>query len=270
MKARWRFLVLAAAWGAALGACASGGATTGPPGASPMQQVAAEDAPAATWEPWPPPGRTDVPRPEASGGTVEIVCPDGGMPALDLVRLVSKETGIAVSYDSSPQGKIKVVRIEWAGTLRVPRLRLLDAARALLAHHSLVLVPVGPEEGTETWMVLDMANPMVKSRPTWIPEEEVLAYADCDGLYVCTTLRIRDTVDTQRVRTALTPLATTTAGIGRVQDVPGTRHVILGDFAPVVAAMKRLVDEINRLAEPPPYPPPLRIPGAKPAGDAAK
>jgi general secretion pathway protein D len=93
---------------------------------------------------------------------------------------------------------------------------------------------------------MDQADPNLKSRPVYIEEDEIDAYADRDGLYVVTTLTLHNISDTTRVRNALSPLSTATAGIGRIQDIAGSRSLIVGDFAPVVAAMKKLLGYIDR------------------------
>jgi hypothetical protein len=115
---------------------------------------------------------------------------------------------------------------------------------------------------------MDQADPSLKSRPTYIDESQVFDYADRDGLYVVTALRVRDTVDATRVRNALSPLSTATAGIGRIQDMGGaggSRYLIVGDFAPVVAAMKRVLDVVNAGT-----PPSAAVQRAAPAAPAAK
>src|SRR5207247_1959324 len=86
----------------------------------------------------------------------------------------------------------------------------------------------------QQWLLMDLADPNLKTRPTYLDESEVLDYADRDGLYVVTTLRVRDTIDLNRARNSLSPLATQTAGIGRIQE-DGGRHLIVGDFAPVAS-----------------------------------
>lgn len=57
-------------------------------------------------------------------------------------------------------------------------------------------------------------------------------------------------MDTTRLRNALSPISTQTAGIGRISDVPD-RWLLVADFAPVVATMKRLVDRVNAETAPP-------------------
>lgn len=178
---------------------------------------------------------------------VRILPQDGGWKVEDLFRHIHKATGRSILYDSSPQGKVKTAKVEFVGEYVIRENELFDWLQAVLSFNALVLVPVGPKapDGTQQWFCLDQANAMVKTRPVYIDEKDIFKYEDRDGLYVVTSVVLKNISDTQRVRTALTPLATTTAGIGRVQDVQGSRAIILGDFAPVVAAMKRLIDYID-------------------------
>lgn len=259
---------------AGLTACASTGAASGtsegPAAAASGEARAATKAssaasiPAAAayeWETWPPPGEVrEVERAAPTGEIVEIKFAPQGMSALELLSLVSEKTGAVLLYDDQSNQKLKTCRIQAVGTWRVPRSGLMDMCRAALSQQNMLAIPVGSAVGGEVWSVMDMNNPMVKTHPTWIPENAILGYADCDGLYVVTTFRVRDTVDTGRLRQALTSLVTQTASIGRIQDVPGSRTIVVGDFAPVVAAMKRVVDEVNRTATYP-LPPATQPPG---------
>jgi hypothetical protein len=146
----------------------------------------------------------------------------------------------------------------------IPEEQLFDWLQAVLSYRKLVLVPVGPKspDGKQQWFVMDQADPNLKSRPVWIDESEVSDYADRDGLYVVTTLRVRDTLEPVRARNALSPLSTATAGIGRIQD--NGRFLIVGDFAPVVAAMKRLLDRMNADTPPSAVLPPKPVAPATP------
>ena len=257
MATTWTNSVLTMALAAALAACATKGgpaeddATTA---TAPVAIVAA----APVLESWPPADAGNVARPAPTGEVNEIVCPPGGMAALDLLRLVSEKTGVVIVYDEATNQKLKNARLTTFGTWRVQRSRLVDMCRSALFEQNMVLAPLAAGGEATVWSVLDMNNPLLKTQPVFLTENQVLGYADCDGLYVCTTFRTRDTVDTSRIRNALTALTTQSASIGPVQDVPGARAVIVCDFAPVVATMKRLVDEINRNAVAP-LPPPVPV-----------
>jgi hypothetical protein len=278
-----------AAW-VLLTACASqGGADAVPAGDAAAMSVKATDAVAKSaagttppapnvWEQWPPADAPEnVARPASSGEMVEFPSAPEGAKVLDLLAFVSQQTGATLFYDETTNQKIKTARVQSVGNWRVPRSRLLDAVRAALSMQSLVLVPVGAQAEGGAWFVLDNNNAVSRNHPVVLRENEVLGYADCDGLFVVTTFRVRDTVDTGRMRQALTALLTQSAGGGRIQDVPGSRTVLVADFAPVVAAMKRVVDEVNRNGSsppppvpPPPVPPPPVPPPPTPAAQPAK
>lgn len=187
------------------------------------------------------------PKPD-DGDVVRILPQDGGWKVEDLFKHIHRTTGKSILYDSGPTGKVKSAKVEFIGEYAIRRSELFDWLQAVLSYCSLVLVPVGPKgpDGEQQWFCLDQANAMVKTRPVYIDEDDIPKYADRDGLYVVTSVTLKHISDTQRVRTALQPLSTTTAGIGRVQDIQGSRALILGDFAPVVAAMKRLLDYIDQ------------------------
>lgn len=214
-------------------------------------------------EPWPPPGHESVPRPAPTGETVEFAPDPGGVPVLEFLATIQRRTGAIVLYDEATNQKLRS-RLTWVGTWRVPTSRVLDFARSVLFAHNMVLVPLGPQEGVPSYALLDQNNPQVKAHPVFLREQEVLGYADCDGLYVVTVLRLRDIVDSGRARQALSTMTTQTANIGRIQDVPGGRAILVADFAPTVAAMKRVLDEVNRSAVPL-APPPAAAPAPVPA-----
>lgn len=222
--------------------------------AQPTKAATAELAP-REWEPWPP---APSPRsaassrrePAANDPVVRLLPKDGGWRIDELFEMVGKTTGTSFLYDGN-NATFKQAKIEFTGVHEIRESELFDWLQAVLSYRKLVLVPVGPKTpGTnrQQWMVMDQADPSMKSRPTYIDESEVFDYADRDGLYVTTSLRLRDTVDPTRARNALSPLSTQTAGIGRIQDQ--SNFLIVSDFAPVVAAMKRMIDRIN--AETPP------------------
>lgn len=238
-------------------ACASGCATphAGDAGDAPPTNATATAPPVSAvraekeWEPWPPADAADVPRAAPSGDVVEFPADAGGVPVVRLLQFVHERTGAVFVYDESSNQKLKS-RVTWAGTLRVRQSEIVDTCRALLAANALLVIPLGPE-GEGCWLVLDQSNPYAKTRATWLRENQVLGFEDQDGLLVATTFRIRDMVDTARVRQMLSTMMTQVANLGRVQDVPGSHTLLVIDFAPVVAAMKRAVDEVNRLATPP-------------------
>ena len=238
-----------------LAACAGRRGDDGRPAPETDAVASAGDEP--KWEPWPPPAAPRAAAPQPSGPTVRLAAKDGGWRMDELIAEVTRVTGRPILYDNTnatfKQAKIEFIAAQ--GALEMPASDLFAWAQAALAYRKLVLVPVGPKlaNGEQAWFIMDQADPNLKSRPVYLDENEVLDYADRDGLYVVATLRLRDTVEPTRARNALSPLSTATAGIGRIQDLgAGSRSLIVGDFAPVVASMKRLLDRINAETPPPP------------------
>ncbi len=164
----------------------------------------------------------------------------------DLFRAISEMTGASILYEKS-NAVIKSKTITFIGTQPIPKARLFDWLQAVLSYHCLVLVPVGPPGpgGQQQWFALDQANAGLTSHPVYVAEDKLEDYADRDGLYVVTTITLKNIKDTSRVRQALSQMSTKTAGLGRINDIQGSRALIVGDFAPIVVAMKRLVEFID-------------------------
>ena len=211
----------------------------------------AQDKPAEPGEPKP---AEPKPEPVPEKAIVRLLPKEGGWKIDELFDQIHRTTGISILYDAT-NATFKQAKVEFVGQHAIAVDELFDWLQAVLSYRKLVLVPVGPKgvDGKQQWFVMDQADPNLKSRPVYINEDEIYKYADRDGLYVVTTLTLEHISDTTRVRNALSPLSTATAGIGRIQDIPGSRALIVGDFAPVVAAMKRLlkyIDVPNKNIEP--------------------
>jgi general secretion pathway protein D len=167
----------------------------------------------------------------------EIAPDPEGVPIEKLFALIHENTGISIVYNpADPQVKNK--RIFFTGRHRVPRDRIFDWLQAILSYQKLVLVPLGPKNYLQ-WAVLGVNDPAIANHPVWVPEEELHLWADRDGVYIVTTLRVNKLTDTTRARNALANLIT--RPVGRINDVPGTQAFVVGDFAPVVYSMARLV-----------------------------
>ncbi len=187
-------------------------------------------------------------------GLVRVTAQAGGWAVTDLFEHISKATGRSILYQST-NAAVKNSKVEFIGDHVIRDDQLFDWLQSVLAYHKLVLVPVGPigPDGKQQWFVMDQADPNLRSRPLYIQEKDIFDYENRDGLFVVTTLTLEFIADTARVQRALAPLSTQTAGIGRIQEITGTRALIVSDFAPVVAAMKRLlvfIDKENPQIEP--------------------
>lgn len=194
--------------------------------------------------PQPEPPKPDEPKPVKT--PVRLLPKEGGWQIVELFDQIHRTTGISILYDGT-NATLKQAKVEFVGVHTIDVDELFDWLQAVLSYRKLVLVPVGPAgvDGKQQWFVMDQADPNLKSKPVYVDERTIEKYADRDGLYVVTTLTLENISDTTRVRNALSPLSTATAGIGRIQDIPGSRTLIVGDFAPVVAAMKRLLKYID-------------------------
>jgi hypothetical protein len=256
------FLAVVAA--ASVGACATQRATQAEaaPAAAQSQTVVVAEGPSERWETWPPPEAAAMRQaPAPSEAMVRLEPKAGGWSLLDLTDLVAKTTQRSIVFDSANQ-VMKAGKLEFVNAFEVPESALFDWYRAALASRKLGIVPLGPPHanGGTGWLVLDMADPSLRTRPTWIDESEVYANEDKDGFLVATAIRLRDTVDPARVRISMSQFVTAWAGIGRLQDTG--RFLVVADFAPIVATIKRAVDRINLETPPSAAMKPLTPPAA--------
>lgn len=183
---------------------------------------------------------------DSEPGLVKITAKAEGWKVEDLFKAITQKTRQPILFKGK-NANITQTTVQWVGDVVLPEDRLFDWLQAVLSYHGLVLVPVGPksEVAPEQWFAMEQASTQLTARPVYITEDEVESYADRDGLYVVTSFNLKHISDTSRVRNALSPLLTKTAGIGRLNDIPGTRSLIVGDFAPIVAAMKKLLVYID-------------------------
>lgn len=202
-----------------------------------VAQEKKEDAPL----PVPPP-------PVAAPGeeVVSFTSPKDGWTLLDLLEAVNRQTGRSVIYSSDTKKKVESKRLQFMGSHTLPKARLFDWLQGVLSFESYILIPIGPS-GHEQWMVVDVTNPAIRSRPTYVAEEDLEKWKDRDGVYIVATLRVKnlDAADLNRARTGFQQLLTTTNTIGRINEVPGQNAFIIADFAPVVYAMKRLLEAMD-------------------------
>ena len=179
---------------------------------------------------------------EAEDDLVQITPQAGGWEIEQLFRTISEYTGQSIVFDpASPQ--IRGRKIEFVGTQTVPRSKLFEWFQSLLSFQRLVLVPVGPVNHVQ-WMALDLNAPQITNRPIFVAEDDLESFADRDGVYIVSTITVKNLTDTSRARNALAQLST--RQIGRINDVPGNLAFVVGDFAPVVASMNRLLRAMDK------------------------
>ncbi len=161
----------------------------------------------------------------------------------------AKIVGRPILYDPHNQrirGQAISTGMRWA----VPKGRELDLIRTILAFHEIVLIPSGPK-GHEVLLAIDSrsTNNFVKNKAEFVPYERLSDYADKEGVFITTSIPVKHVNNLTTLRTALATMVSP-AGIGRVHEVPGTRTLVVMDFAPSVAAMARVVRELDRDPEP--------------------
>ena len=156
----------------------------------------------------------------------------GGWEIEELLRTIAEYMDIAIEYDpESP--RIAGRKIEFIGAQTVPKERLIEWIRSLLLFQGIVLVEVN--EGH--WLALDMPVPLETNRPVFVPEDEVGEWKDRKGVFIVSSVTLSRAADADRALGALGNILT--PKFGQVHRVAGTTLLVLGDFAPKVAAMVR-------------------------------
>lgn len=231
------------------------------------EEVREEPTPAAAGERETPPTATLVPRDldltgrrrtirslllDDDGSEGFVLEPNSeGYPVMDLLTRVSEATGCPLLYDRLT-AQIAASRVTFTGREVVPPGRALAWLQAVLYFHRLMMTPLGPETpGTPPrFSVMDMANPAVQSAAIFVPEGEIEAHADREGLYLNTVFPLGHAADPQRVRAMLSQYSTKTAAIGRVLDLSDAHAVFAADFAPTLAVMRRTLEAMGALRSP--------------------
>jgi hypothetical protein len=174
---------------------------------------------------------------------------EGGWKLSDVLEHINRVTNWSVLYESgSGTRRQRRLLSDATGDVEIRESDLGAWLRAGVADSGYLLVEipsVRTRDGRRELFLIDVSDPLIRSKSALLPESEVLAKANREDVYVVTTLTLERITDPTALRNALAPLSTQTAGIGRIQDVPGSAALIVGDYAPVVAAMKRIVDLLN-------------------------
>ena len=167
------------------------------------------------------------------------------LPISDFLDEISKATGKPILYDPNSQRLQKGQTMGSKLSHRVPKTRLFDTFRAILAFYELTLVPIGPK-GYEIYLAIDSrsTNQLVKNKAVYVDYKELENYADDDGLYISCAIPVRYIENLTMLRTALSTMVTP-AGIGRVHEVPGSQSIIIMDYAPTVSAMAMLITQMD-------------------------
>ncbi len=167
------------------------------------------------------------------------------LPISDFLDEISKATGKPILYDPNSTRLQKGSTMGSKLSHRVPKARLFDTFRAILAFYELTLVPIGPR-GYEIYLAIDSrsTNNLVKNKAVYVDYKDLDNYADDDGLYISCAIPVRYIENLTMLRTALSTMVTP-AGIGRVHEVPGSQSIIIMDYAPTVSAMAMLITQMD-------------------------
>ena len=188
------------------------------------------------------PGGAD--EPPANGERFVVIKMDAETEIQDFLDQIQKTTGRPLLYDPK-NTRIAKQTIGAGFSHRIPADRVFDTFRAILAFYELTLVPIGPR-GYEIYLVLDSrsTNNLIRNKASYIAYEELEKYEDQDGLFITCAIPIVNIENLTLLRTALATM-TSSGGIGRVNEVPGSNQLIITDFAPVVAAMAKLIKQMD-------------------------
>jgi len=170
---------------------------------------------------------------------------DSGLALSELLDQLQAATGKPILYDPNNQ-RIRGQKIATGFMHRVPRARVFDTFRSILSFYELMLVPVGPE-AYELYLVIDSrsTNNFVKAKAVHVEFDDLEKFADKDSLYIRCAIPVRHIENLTTLRTALST-SVSPAGVGRVHEVPGSRHIIVQDFAPAVASIAKIVTQMDR------------------------
>jgi len=207
--------------------------------AAPAPTIVADAAPPV---PVPPRrGVVDI-KPPADRVVVFAARADGWNVA-DTVEHIDRTTGISVLRDTEyPESSswTTIRTIDAAREFEIRESELIQWLQGIVSPSKLVSVgPKRPGDGKRYWVIHTG-----RCCPPYVAMDAVEQYADRPALFVVTKLTLTRVRDTTAVRSALSPLSTA-EGVGRLVEIPGECALIVGDYAPVVVSMKRIVDLLN-------------------------
>lgn len=174
----------------------------------------------------------------------EFIPEKGGVEITKLLDQLTQVADIRVSYDPR-SAQLKDRKVLLQGTFRMPRSEMLDWVRSVLFANRIVLVPLGPQD-QNTFSVEDTNSPNVTRRPVPVAAEDLDAWKKKDGVYVISTFTLKNLRDTSRLRNALSQIST--QRVGRVNDTPESRALVVADWAPTVYAMWETVKRVDAAA----------------------
>ena len=173
-----------------------------------------------------------------------VIKVDKEMALSNFLDAIAKTTGKPLLYDPNGQ-RIRGQKMGSTFSHRVPRDKLFITFRAILSFYELTLVPIGPK-GYQIYLAIDSrsTNNFVKNKAQYVDYRNLDQYEDHDGLFISCAIPVKHIDNLTTLRTALSTMVTP-AGIGRVQEVPGSGSIIVMDFAPTVVSMAKLLRQMD-------------------------
>ncbi len=173
-----------------------------------------------------------------------VIKVDKSMELKSFLDAIAKTTGKPLLYDPNGQ-RIRGTKMGSTFSHRVPTDKLFITFRAILSFYELTLVPIGPK-GYQIYLAIDSrtTNNFVKNKAQYVDYRDLEQYEDHDGLFISCAIPVKHIDNLTTLRTALSTMVTP-AGIGRVQEVPGSGSIIVMDFAPTVVSMARLLRQMD-------------------------
>ncbi len=196
-----------------------------------------------------PRARADEPAPAPAPKPAEPTLGDD-LSVPDVLRNLARITGVSITWSDQDKGVTSRKILNNSGAIfRTNPDALFDAVRALLANDEIVLLPYGAT-ASRMYRAMDartlQSQFIVKMQPDVIEvtDEMVPTLLGQGGRFVTTTLRVRHLTELRDARAALQRLITQN-NVGSIQEVPATRAFIVTDFAPNVAAIYRMVRQMD-------------------------
>ncbi len=175
-----------------------------------------------------------------------ISLPEGGLELTELLKGLTRVHKTPIVWqegDKSLQGK----KITGAQEFRAPSSKLFELIRALLTFYELAIVPIGPK-GYEVYLVMDarQTTGILRLKPVYVELNDANAdeYQVQDGLFIATTIKVKNMDNLRDARQALTRMITQ-QNVGSVTEVPAARSFVVADFAPNVVAIYKLLKEMD-------------------------
>lgn len=180
--------------------------------------------------------------PTAAGQSITIVGPEGGILPATLIASVSELTGDTILYDTG-NAVIRNRKINFVGSETITEGDAVAWLTEMLHTIGLAVVPAGPP-GAHRYRVMDLAEHSLSQSPVFVMESDLPRW-EGRKTYITSVLTFGADLEASRVRQALQQSSTKVANLGRINDVPGSRALVVSDFAHVVVTMRHLLDAIE-------------------------